>query len=65
MKMYSRRTAQREREYRFWSALDLTTNFLLCCGVFALACAILGVILMHKMPSLAPQVVGAATQFFR
>lgn len=58
-------STQTKRCYPVLGAFDLALNFSLCCGVFALGCAVLGVILSHSMPTLTAQVVSVATQFFR
>ncbi len=42
--------SERERRYPILSALDLTLNFLLCCGVFTGACMVLGLILLNNAP---------------
>ncbi|PQV65283.1 hypothetical protein B1R32_10121 [Abditibacterium utsteinense] len=48
MKFDSYPNAQRERRYPFLSAFDSTLNLMLSCSVFALGCAVLGIILTNN-----------------
>lgn len=58
MQFNSHLSEQRQRRYPVLSVFDATLNVVLCSGVFALSCAVLGVILTHN----APRVLGSIAQ---
>ncbi len=53
---------QRQRRYPLLSIFDVTLNFMLCSGLFALGCALLWVTLSRSAPQLIAQVCHVATR---
>ncbi len=64
MNFDSHHSALHKRRYPFLAAFDVTLNFLLSCGVFALGCAVLGVILTNTAPTFLARVLFLLTHIF-
>jgi hypothetical protein len=56
MRSHTFPSEQRERRYPLLTFFDLSLNFMLCCGVVALGCVLLGIVLSHNAPRILAQV---------
>lgn len=59
-----RRRMERQRRYPLLTFFDLTLNAVLCSGVFALACALLAVILLPNSLGVLTQIWDVARHIF-
>lgn len=64
MNFDSQHSAPGKPRYAFLVAFDLTLNFLLCCGVFSFACALLWLILSNNASSFASQMARVGLHIF-